>query len=96
MIHNGWAFNENEKEMSQENLTAYEWLMTKNKFKMLKYITEYGCFKEVIEATEPFTGAEMMLWADRGNLCFGGIFNGGDDIYKTMQPGKYTVKIYTD
>jgi len=96
MIYNGWAFSEDEQKKSEENCTEFQRIKDEGKFIYKNCKHDYNCFTMKIEATRPFTGVEMLLLADNGNLCFGGTFSGADDIYKMMNPGIYTVKIFTD
>lgn len=96
MIHVGWAFDKEEQLKSYENRMEYKRVLLKDAFKILEKKPEYHRLEFRIKATKPFIGAEMLLFADEGNLCFGGGFDSVKDHYKELLPGIYRCHVYTD
>lgn len=96
MIHVGWAFDKEEQLKSYENKMEYKRILLKNAFKILDKKPGYNRIEFRIRSDKPFTLAEMLLFADEGNLCFGGGFDSVIDNYKMLSPGIYCCHIFTD
>lgn len=96
MIHVGWAFEKDEKLKRDENRKEYENILLKNNFEILDKKSEYHRLEFNIKADKSFTAAEMLLFADEGNLCFGGGVDSVRDNYKQLLPGVYRCHVFTD
>ena len=101
-IHNGWAFTLNEKEKAKDNFNYFQKI--KNKFIVLSRKSEVGSNVYRIapkNIVEEYYGIEALLFADDGNLCFGGIIeqnalkNGVNDPWEKYL-GSVIVRVWTD